>query len=135
MESIKIIAIIEGIILCILFLLIIFRKIGRPLTEYEVKIKEKKKADKRRKKQEEEHRKYESLEKLERLAKSLVYPIIVMDYRYNDDFIYYAYLRDSKCVMLSVENLRFDIYKVNPCPTVYALVRACANKKNMDKIN
>ena len=135
MKTIEIIAIIEGIALCILSVLIFFRKIGRPLTEIEVRMREQKKADKRREKREEQIRKYEELEELERIAKSLVYPITIMGYDFDSMYIHHAYLRDSKGVMLNVENIGFDMYKVNPCPTVHALVRSCVNKKNGDTIN
>lgn len=135
METSVIIAIIEGIALCILFVLIFFRKIGRPLTETEIQMREQKKADKRREKREEEIEKYEKLQELERIAKSLVSPITIMSYDFDSMYIYHAHLRDSKGVMLNVENIGFDMYKVNPCPTVHALVRSCVNKKNGDTIN
>ena len=140
MNTITMIAIAEGVLLLILIILIIFRKIGRPLNKEEIEKKEIEKLAQKEKKLEAKlkkektkiqrnNEKYARFKAMEKEAKSLQAPITLLSYEelFSPKDFGSLTLQDANGKIVHFEN-HDNHYRNNPCPTVCALATASSGR-------
>ena len=124
------ISIVETVFIIFLLYLIIFRKIGRPLSEAEVQLKIEKEKEKEKQKQiEEEHaqlrakKRSEELQQQEIIISKMKTPVILVSFGWEGDInpMYHICVKDgSGCV----ENLSARNHEVNSLPRFRGLFNA-----------